>query len=359
MTKSNINFKHQSRMKKITFLLIAGLVAMIAQAGVLNNDKVAGLKTVNATVKAEGDIVTPPDGAEQMLYTFEGHDTYSNKDKSFEVFIIIDNNDVYIKGLSEYLTEGWVKGAIADGVATFPEAYMGVFEFWGDAYDLYFDGAEFTVNDDASVLTAANGYTTSVEGEALDEFINVTLTKVQPEIATPATPTITEFTEDDYGHYVKMTIPATDVDGNEIFAALLSYQLLIDRNGDQSVYEFTTDAYAFLEENMTVVPYNFTDYYDIDVAGKQVYLYGDDMDAWTAIGVKSIYTVGDSRETRESEIFWYQLTPTAINNIGTNNVVETTYYDLQGRKVDANAAGLLIKQMRMQDGTTQAVKVMR
>ena len=349
-------------MKKITLLLIAGLVAMIAQAGVINQDKAAKLQNAkaNVTVKAEGDIVTPPAGAEQMLYNFQGHDTYVDKDKTFEVFVVIDNNDVYIKGLSEYLTDAWVKGTIADGVATFPAAYMGVFEFWGDAYDLDFDGAVFTASDDASVLSAPDGYTTSVEGEVLDEFVNVTLTKALPEIATPATPTITEFTEDDYGHYVKMTIPAKDVDGNDLFAALLSYQLLIDRNGEQSVYEFTTDNYEFIEENMTVVPYNFTDYYDIDVAGKQVYIYGDDMDQWSAIGVKSIYTVGDkSRETRESEIFWYPLNPTAINGISANNVVETNYYDLQGRKVDANATGLLIKQMRMQDGTTRAVKVMR
>ena len=349
-------------MKKITFLLIVGLVAMIAQAGVINQDKAAKLQNVKASVamKAAGDIVTPPADAEQMLYSFNGFDTYISQNKTFEVFVVIDNNDIYIKGLSEYLTDAWVKGTIADGVATFPAAYMGIFEFWGDAYELNFDGAVFTVNDDASVLTAPDGYTTSVEGEVLDEFVNVTLTKTLPEIATPATPAITDFTEDDYGHYVLMNIPAKDVDGNDIFAALLSYQLLIDRNGEQSVYEFTTDNYEFLEENMTVVPYNFTDYYDIDVAGKQVYIYGEDMDQWSAIGVKSIYTVGDkSRETRESEIFWYQLTPTAINGISANNVVETSYYDMQGRKVDANAIGLLIKQMRMQDGTTRAVKVMR
>ena len=209
-------------MKKITLLLIAGFVAMIAQAGVINQDMAAKLQNTkaNVTVKAEGDIVTPPADAELMLYNFQGHDTYVDKDKTFEVFVVIDNNDVYVKGLSEYLTDGWVKGTIADGVATFPAAYMGIFEFWGDAYELNFDGAVFTVNDDASVLTAPDGYTTSVEGEVLDEFINVTLTKAVAEIATPATPTITEFTEDDYGHYVKMTIPAKDVDGNDIFAAL-------------------------------------------------------------------------------------------------------------------------------------------
>jgi hypothetical protein len=347
------------RMKKITLLIVACMAVMTAQAGAINQDKAAKLQNskVTATVKAEGDIVAPPADAEQMLYNFQGHDTYTDKDKAFEVFVVIDNNDVYVKGLSEYLTDGWVKGTIADEVATFPAAYMGIFEFWGDAYELNFDGAVFTVNDDASVLTAPDGYTTSVEGEVLDEFINVTLTKAVAEIATPATPTITEFTEDDYGHYVKMTIPAKDVDGNDIFAALLSYQLLVDRNGEQSVYEFTTDNYEFIEENMTVVPYNFTDYYDIDVAGKQVYIYGDDIDDWNAIGVKSIYTVGE--ESQESEIFWYQLNQTAITGVDATTVTQVTYYDLQGRKVDANTHGIFIKQSRLSDGTTTTTKVVR
>ncbi len=348
-------------MKKITLLLLAGLVAMIGQAGVINNDKAAKLQgaKANVAVKAEGDIVTPPAGIAEQIYTFEGFDTYYERTKTFEVFVVLDNNDVYVKGLSEYMP-GWVKGTIAGGVATFPEAYMGSFDLWGDTYELYFDGAEFAVNDDASVLTAEEGYTTTTDGMILDEFINVTLTKTQPEIATPATPTITNFTEDSYGHYLEMTIPTTDVDGNDIFAALLSYQILVDRNGVQSVYEFTTDDYMFLEENMTVIPYNFTDYYDIDVAGRQVYIYGDDMDQWSAIGVKSIYTVGDkSRETRESEIFWYPLSATAISTVEAATVSDVTYYDLQGRKAGDNTRGIIIKHTRMSDGTVKAVKVIR
>ena len=122
---------------------------------------------------------------------------------------------------------------------------------------------------------------------------------------------------------------------------------------------------------------SFTHYYHYDENGRLIdyervydepshlkargyYIYGDDIDEWNAIGVKSIYTVGDkSRETRESEIFWYQLKPTAITSIDNNDVVETNYYDLQGRKVTTNATGLLIKQMRMQDGTTKSIKVLR
>ena len=346
------------RMKKITLILVAGLVAMAAQAGI-NFDKVSsiGLISTSATVKAETDPVTPPEDLDQILYTFQGHDTYANKDKTFEVYVVLDNNDIYIKGLSEYYPEGWAKGTISNGVATFPQAFMGIFELWGDQYELTFDGATFTVNDDATVLTSAEGYTTSVEGEFLDEFNNVTLTQVMPEAAVPATPTITAFVEDSYGHYVNMTIPTTDVDGNDIFAALLSYHMFVDKNGEIRGYIFTPDAYEFLEEEMAAVPYNFTDYYDIDVAGKQVYLYGDDIAEWTAIGVKSIYTVNG--ESNESDIFWYQIQQTGIDNISASNVVETTYYDLQGRKVDASAKGLLIKHMRMQDGTTKAIKVVR
>ena len=40
-------------MKKITLFLIAGLVAMIAQAGVINNDKVVNLKATNGTTACD------------------------------------------------------------------------------------------------------------------------------------------------------------------------------------------------------------------------------------------------------------------------------------------------------------------
>ena len=73
--------------------------------------------------------------------------------------------------------------------------------------------------------------------------------------------------------------------------------------------------------------------------------------------MKSIYTVGDV--TNESDTYWYQLTPSAIDEVNTNNVVETSWYDVQGRKVSDNATGLLIKLMRMHDGTTKAIKVIR
>ena len=349
-------------MKKITLFMVVCLVAVAAQAGLNKSAKLQQIKSMAAVVTvAEGETpVTPPDGIEPEIYKFKGHDTFIDKDKETEVFVVRDGDEIYIQGLSlDYLPSGWVKGTMADGVATFPEAYMGAFEFWGDSYDLYFDGASFVYDETTNTFTSADGYTTTAEETVLDEYINVTLTGVEATPATPATPEITEFTEDNYGYYIKMNIPTTDVDGNDIFPALLSYQLMYEKDGEQYVYEFTQDNYLFIEQEMTQVPYNYTDTYDIDKAGKQVYLYADDLETWSAIGVKSIYTVGEV--VNESDEFWFMLSfdPTAINDVHMAQTLSTRYFDLQGREVSSAATGVLIKVTRLADGTTQAVKVLR
>lgn len=347
-------------MKKITLLLIAAFIAVMAQAGVFDaqpTGKLQNLKGQNVVI--EEAVVTPPEEIDQLVYNFHGLDTYTNKEKDVQVFVVFDNNDVYIQGLSvDYLPSGWVKGTIADGVATFPAAYMGAFDFWGDTYELYFDGAEFTVSDDMTVFTAPNGYTTTAEETVLDEYKNVTLTQVEPESATPATPTINDWVQDKYGHYVTMTIPVVDVDGNDLLPAFLGYQMFYQIDGEQFDYVFTQDNYIFLEsEEMVTIPYNYTDSYDIDKAGKQVYMYGDNLEQWTAIGVKSIYTAGG--ETHASDIYWYDLISSSIETIGNAKEVSATYYDLQGRSVSDTASGVLIKRVTNSDGTTHTAKIVR
>ena len=321
-------------MKKFTLMMMACLAALIGQAQ-----------------------VTPPAGNTPLLYTFSGHDTYIDQDKTAEVFVVFNGMDVYFQGLSvDYMPSGWVKGTLdADGMVTVPATYMGQFDFWGDTYDLDFDGAVFVYDQTANTFTAADGYTTSVEGLVLDEYINVVLTGATAVPATPATPEITEFTQDDYGYYVRMNIPATDVDGNDLFTSFLSYQLYYQK-ADRAVYEYevTTDDYLFVPENMKQIPYNFTDSYDIDVAGRQFYLYGDDIEEWTAIGVKSIYTVDG--EANESPISWYTLVTTSINDVKAANG-ETRYYDLQGRQVAADTPGILIQVTRLSDGTVRTAKI--
>jgi membrane peptidoglycan carboxypeptidase len=101
-------------MKKITLLLLVGFVAMFAQAGVLNQDKAAKLQNVkaNVAVKADGDIVTPPAGAEQMLYNFQGHDTYTNKDNT------LMRRDLILKAMLKdgYITKDQYDQAVTEEI---------------------------------------------------------------------------------------------------------------------------------------------------------------------------------------------------------------------------------------------------
>ena len=352
-------------MKKFTLIMTACLMAMLLQAGTVKSlahvQKLQQLKAQSTQLNAaEGETpVTPPEGAEPQIYKFVGFDTYINKNKESEVFIITEGSDIYIQGLSlDYLPSGWVKGTMADNVATFPAAYMGSFDFWGDTYELYFDGAIFTYDAASNTFTSADGYTTTAEETVLDEYSDVTLTGVVATPATPAMPEITEFTQDDYGYYVKMTIPVVDENGNELMGSLLSYQMYYEDADGVHEYQFTQDNYVFIEQDMTQVPYNYTDSYDIDKAGKQVYLYSDNIKSWLAVGVKSIYTVGD--DARESEIYWFEIpVETAVTDISTAATISVRYLDMQGREVGNDATGLLIKQMRLADGSTQSIKVLK
>ncbi len=351
-------------MKKITLTLFACLLAVAAYAAGDVTSKIEMLKANSqATVKAEGETpTTPPEGIEGMIYTLHGLDTYVDRYKDSEVLIIKDGDDVYIKGLSiDYMPDGWVKGTLANNVLTIPAQYMGIFSFWGDDYNLYFDGAEFTYDPEADtyISGAEAGYTTSAEETVLDEYVDVTIAPVEVVAATPANPEITAFERDNYGFYAKLNIPLKDVEGNDLLASFMYYQMYVDVDGEVTPYVLTEDNYVFLGvESMSEVPYNFTDSYDVDVAGKQVYLYGDNMRQWDRFGVQSIYLGGNERNV--SDIVWLDVAPiVGINAVTTGAQVESVnYYDLMGRPVTATTGGIVIKQEHMSDGSVKTSKVL-
>jgi hypothetical protein len=228
--------------------------------------------------------------------------------------------------------------------------------------------AAYDTPTDASVLTAAEGYTTSVEGEILDEFINVTLTKALPEIATPATPTITNFTEDNYGHYLEMTIPTTDVDGNTLDPEFLSYALWIN-DGEGNVYQYTFPAEVYtydLVEDIDEVPYelyssavDFRDYYvymyRTNENDNPLFVRDDDHDG--NIGIQVFYTVDGERNA--SNIVWLYEVPSSVNEMNAGKTVANVrYFNVAGQEM-AQPSGMTIKVTTYTDGTTSAVKVVK
>ena len=260
------------------------------------------------------EIITLPEGLTAEYYLFKGLDSSYDepKEKTSEVEVAIDGQDVYIKGLSiSFPVEGWAKGTLEGNTLTIPQTYLGDAEIWGMVFDLSITACTFVYDAEAGTFTSEAGYNiTSVEGGDADFFTNVVLTRWGEVVpATPATPEITEFVNNgDYGYYISMSIPATDVDGNNLLTSKLSYQIFYEMDGEQHPFVFTTEKYEMLTENMETIPYNFTDDWDIGKAGWQVYLNDDNVTSWDKVGVKSIYTGGG--ETRESEMFWYDLTQT-------------------------------------------------
>jgi hypothetical protein len=116
--------------------------------------------------------------------------------------------------------------------------------------------------------------------------------------------------------YAEVYIPAEDTDGNTLAGSHLFYQLYKDIEGDVKPYVLSASDYQNIEEDMTLVPYLFSDNWDIESGTPiTVYLYGTDLRQWNRIGVKSVYDVDG--EVNETEIVWYEIKPYAGDVDGT------------------------------------------
>jgi hypothetical protein len=112
---------------------------------------------------------------------------------------------------------------------------------------------------------------------------------------------------------------------------------------------------------MTLIPYYFGGGRDIFMAASAVFFYDDVKDA-EKVGVQSVYTGGN--ETHESEITWCDINTYRAAGIDATKSskaqpVSESFTDLQGRPIGAATKGLLLKTVRLSDGTLKTVKVVR
>lgn len=292
--------------------------------------------------------ITPPEDLETATYTLTAQDLQFGEewaeDYTAEVQVGFHGNDVYIQGLSKWIPEAWVKGSmLRDGVTVeFPQHYMGPFNAWDIDMNIVFNGATFTYDPDTDTFTSPEGYTSTstyeLEGETYDEpadvFGDVVITRANDVPATPAAPQILSFElNEGYGYELDLYIPLEDVDGNPIFASKLSYEIYKKVDGEESPVTLEADRYEYATEDLTIIPYLYTDYWEVMQGGEAVYVHADGIEEWEAIGVKSIYTGGG--ETHESPITWLELKTSGITTV-TARAQATEYYDLMGRRVDAN-----------------------
>lgn len=303
-------------------------------------------------------VITPPEGLETNTYTLTATDLqfgeeYPEEHKA-DVLVGFDGNDVYIQGLSKWITDAWVKGTMNDdGTVTFPKHFLGNFDAWGIDMEIVFNGATMTYDPETDTFTTAEGYTSTstyqLEGETYDEpadvMTDVVITRAADVAAIPAAPEILSFRlNGSYGYMLEMNIPLEDIDGNPIFASKLSYQLFSMQDGEASPITLEASRYEYATEDLTIIPYLYTDYWEVLQGGETVYVHADGIENWQAIGAKSIYTGGG--ETNESDITWYDLSNSGITQVTAGQNQSMQLYDLLGRRVDSDKLrpGIYVRQ---------------
>ena len=327
-------------MKKITLLMLALVMSVMMFA-----------KTP----------VVIPEGLETETYGLTASILMNGKTKTSDfdtqLEVGFDGDDIYIQGFSIDTPEFWVKGCKnADGNYVIPSnQYMGTWDVGGIGWymmDYYFTAVDeqnqladvvFTV--DTENKTISNNQTLVVNGAENEVYPYYTLTDgifhfIPEVVAMPANPSVVDFvTTGDYP-WVAFNIPTVGTNGEELLMKRLSYQIWVEKEGELSALTLTKNLYDYLTEDMSVIPYSFSDMTDILRGGEKVYLFqGKELKTWNNIGVKCIYTGGGV--TNETPIVWEDGTTTGISNVKTN-VDKAAIYNMNGQRVDVAKKGLYI-----------------
>lgn len=295
-------------------------------------------------------LVVIPDGLAFSPYMLKATDSYNQEEVSYEVQVGFAGDDVYFKGLSQYVPDGYVRGKLnEDGTVTIPNWYLGVYSsFWYGDLDMVFSGATFTYDKDANKFTCEEGFKSyDTDGNAWDEVEDVTITKIIDQPATPATPSITELSGSAESSYrsILVNVPQVDVDGNDLMASKLFYTIWVEKGNAVEQITFSPDLYEKLTEDMTEIPYGFSDDWDFTSSGR-VYLNQsvEEIQSWTKIGVQSIYYGGGERKV--SEMGWFENpmyeTTTGISALKANDLRNAVIYNLAGQRIQTPQKGLNI-----------------
>lgn len=315
-----------------------------------------------------------PDDAEPLTYSMiDANGTGKGVKVAFK------DDDVYIQGIATAHPDSWVKGKVQGDKITLPSMqYLGLNNTYN--YYFYLAGAKAdTIHDEEDdtyylEYTLVPEVTMSLDNEthsfktdyallvnagkgmmSYDEAFNAPVFKPFNDVkATPATPIVTTYMpyKEDVGYGGLMFIqPTEDADGNWINPDKMAYIIYTD----DTAYEFTTDLYGGLEENLTEVPYSFTD--DNDFTQQEgehvVYFYEG---GYSKMGVQSVYYGGGERTT--SPIVYANTT--GINGShAAETPVSVAYYDLQGRRLSGAAHGLTIMKATYADGSLKVMKHIR
>ena len=107
---------------------------------------------------------------------------------------------------------------------------------------------------------------------------------------------------------------------------------------------------------MDVLPYDFTDSWDVFASGisHTVYFYTT---GFNKIGVQLMNTFDGV--TEKSDIVYYDVLGSAVDSVTSAPAESTSYFDVAGRRISAPVKGINLKSVKYADGTVKTVKVIK
>ncbi len=295
----------------------------------------------------------------------------------------IDGNDFYLNDPYHNADNMWAKGSIDGNSLTFPSQYVGVDEdnfrhvwflptsysyAYVEDYESYttvnkfISSLNFTLDEATNTYVAADSTGFAINGNPntliyFGVYSQPTLMPYYDVPATPADPSfdsIDPYDEESGMGAFAVNIPSTSVDGSFLNTEKLFFNIFFDSPNAET---FSPDEYTELTDDLTDIPYGFTDEWDFYASGDlhTIYFYT----AAENVGVQSFYTGGG--ETHRSNMVWYPEVPTSVKGLdnGTANVKSETFYDLQGRRLNTPVHGINLKVTTYADGSKHTSKVLK
>ena len=328
------------------------------------------------------DLVELPEGAQPEDYVY-----YSYVAGFFGASLSIEQGQVYINGSDVYMNlltsgygEAWVKGTIDGNKATFPGdqyvdcgAFLVFQPFYTDGTTdeegfLYTYPCDLVLNYDAEKNTFTmtteegkdlyNGLFTQ-DGGLYTYSFDLLIGKPTDAAATPTDPYDLEMEWDDYYEQFVLyySLDPLSTEGDFLNLNNLAYYIYLD--GEQ--YTLTPDVFSRLTEEMDLIPYTFSDGYDIGTGNFWVA-----EPLATSLGVQAVYTVGDV--TNYSNVVSVDVegnvttepapqVVVGLNNVTAKQITSVAIYDAQGRELEAAQQGVNVVKMVAADGSVKTIKM--